>query len=108
MVNSMFLLYEYIRDNKIYSTVIFYILLSSFINALTGIDICIPCFWKTIFGFKCPSCGLTSAFIHLIKFEFAGANESNKLIFIVLPAITYFLYADFIKFKTIHFQHLRD
>jgi len=107
MVKSIYLLYEYIKDNKIYCTLILYILLSSFINALTGIDICIPCIWKTIFGFTCPGCGQTTAFIHLLKFEFVGAFESNKLIFIVLPSITYFLFADFIKFKTIRFQHIR-
>ena len=100
MVKSIYLLYEYIKDNKIYSAIILYILLSSFINALTGIDICIPCIWKTIFGFKCSGCGLTTAFIHLIKFEFVSAFESNKLIFIVLPTVIFLLYADFIKFKT--------
>ena len=98
MANPIILLYEYIKDNKIYSAVVLYILLSSFMNALTGIDICIPCIWKTITGFNCPGCGLTTAFIHLIKLDIAGAFVSNKLIFIILPAISYFLYADINKF----------
>jgi hypothetical protein len=89
----------YAKANLIYFLVGSYIVFSSVLNLLTGIDICIPCLFKTIFNVECPGCGLTRAFIHLLEFDFVGAYDSNALIFIVLPVAFTFLVNDFLTFN---------
>lgn len=89
----------YVKENLIFFIVCSYIVFSSVLNLITGIDICIPCVFKTIFNVECPGCGLTRAFIHLLEFDFVGAYHSNALIFIVLPVAFYFLINDFRKFS---------
>lgn len=91
--------FHYILKNKIISIVALYFLVSTILKATTGIDICIPCLWTLIFGFHCPGCGLTTAFISILKLNFIEAFESNWLIFIILPAGLYFLINDFVKYK---------
>lgn len=76
-----------------------YIILSSILKATTEIDICIPCIWKTVFGFHCPGCGLTTAFIELMKFNFKAAFESNWLIYPIIPTAIYFIVSDFRKYR---------
>jgi hypothetical protein len=76
-----------------------YFIFSTTLNAVTGINICIPCIWKTLFGFHCPGCGLTAAFISLLKIDFSQAFEKNRLIFIVLPFGVYYLMTDYKQFK---------
>jgi hypothetical protein len=65
----------------------------------TGIDVCIPCFIKLITGHKCPGCGLTRAFIYLIKSNPKEAYNQNPLIFIVFPSCIFYIITDFLKFK---------
>lgn len=76
-----------------------YILLSAGIKSVSGMDICIPCLWKTVFGFECPGCGLTTALTKLMQFNFSGAINANPLIFIIAPAILFFLMKDFKNFS---------
>lgn len=95
------ILFLYLRTNLIFFSVCSYILFSSILNSLTGIDICIPCIFKTVFNFECPGCGLTRAFISLLEMDFVGAYQSNALIFIVLPVALYFVVSDFSKFFNI-------
>jgi hypothetical protein len=86
------LVLHYIYSKKIILISIFYFLFSSILKAFSTIDICIPCLWKLLFGIKCFGCGLTTAFIKIIQFDFFGAFESNWLIFIILPAgLIYFI-----------------
>jgi hypothetical protein len=63
-----------------------------------NINIAIPCLFRLIFGFKCPGCGLTHAFIHLFKLEFKEAYSENHFIFLVAAAGLYFITKDFIDF----------
>ena len=93
------LIREYIFNNKIIVIVGGFFLFSTILKSTTGIDICIPCIWKKIFGFQCPGCGLTTAFISLIKLDFKTAFESNWLIFIILPAGFYYVMKDYAKFS---------
>lgn len=79
-------LFCYLSDNKIISGVVFYILFSAILRLSTNIDICIPCLWSTIFDLNCLGCGLTRAFIALLRLDFASAFDLNPLIFIVVPA----------------------
>lgn len=74
-----------IAENKLYWLVGSYIVASSVLMAATGIDLCIPCLWKSVFGFSCPGCGLTSAFIALLKLNPTEAFYSNPMIFLLLP-----------------------
>ncbi|MGB4413946.1 MAG: DUF2752 domain-containing protein [Paludibacter sp.] len=64
-----------------------------------NINILIPCLWKTLFGFECPGCGLTTAFIKIITLDISGAYNANPLIFIALPLGVFYLINDFMKFK---------
>lgn len=85
----------YIQENKLFFAIGFYLLFSAILKAITKIDICIPCLWNTFFDIHCPGCGLTTAFIYLIKLNFNRALESNWMIFIILPIIAYYLKSDF-------------
>lgn len=90
---------KYITYNKLIFIVVVYFLFSALLKAGIGIDICIPCLWKTFFGFNCPGCGITRAFIYLLKLDFINAFKSNWLIVVILPISIYFLKTDFQKFK---------
>jgi len=92
-------LIKYIAKNRILAIVFVYFLLSTILHATTGVDICIPCLWKSIFEIECPGCGLTTAFISLMKLNLKHAIETNWLILIVLPFGTFYLIKDVVKFK---------
>jgi len=95
----MFKIRSYLRTNNFIPIVCSYLLFSALLKSTTGIDICIPCIWQSIFGIHCPGCGLTTAFISLIEFDFRNAFESNWLIFIIVPIVIYYVIQDYFKFK---------
>jgi hypothetical protein len=68
---------SYLRTNNFIPIACSYLLLSALLKSTTGIDICIPCIWQSIFGIHCPGCGLTTAFISMIEFNFKNAFEIN-------------------------------
>lgn len=41
------------------------------------------CLFKILFGFPCPSCGMTRAFQELIQFHFVKAFQLHPLIYLV-------------------------
>lgn len=88
----------YLKKNWIAFSIAGYFIFSCLLKLFTGIDICFPCLWTAIFGVHCLGCGLTTAFIALLGFDFIGAYTSNPLIFIVLPAGVFFILQDFYKF----------
>lgn len=88
----------YIKGYRIISFVIVYIFLSILLRASTGIDLCIPCLWKTLFGLECPGCGLTTAFEKLIQLDIKGAIKNNWLIIIIVPFGLGYIIKDFISF----------
>lgn len=89
---------RYIKNNLIISIVAFYIGLSIILNVLFPINIMIPCVWKTIFHHNCIGCGLTSASIKIIQFDFTSAYVLNPLIFVVFPLIIIYFITDIYKF----------
>jgi hypothetical protein len=91
--------FAYFLKNKIVAFVGFYFLLSAALKATMDWDFCIPCLWKLIFHVKCPGCGLTTAFIEILKLDLRSAFEINWLIFIVLPYGIWYLMKDFLEFK---------
>ncbi|EKT4499046.1 DUF2752 domain-containing protein [Flavobacterium psychrophilum] len=90
---------KYIHSNKIIAIVCFYFLFSTVLKSTSGVDICIPCLWKSIFGVHCLGCGLTTAFISILELNFKNAFKTNWLIFIIVPFGAYYMANDYIKFK---------
>ena len=96
------LILQYITKNVVLAAVGVYIMFSAILKTVSGIDICIPCIWKSILGFNCPGCGLTTAFISLMQLNFYHAFEANWLIFIIIPYGIYYLTQDYISFLRKH------
>lgn len=92
-------IFFYLQGNKIVSLVAAYMLFSVILKLSFDADIGIPCLWKTLFGFECPGCGLTTAFIKLLQLDVSGAYKSNWLIFIVVPAGSFYILSDYNKFR---------
>lgn len=89
----------YITSNVIMFTIAVYFVFSAVLKVLTGIDICIPCIWKTLFDVHCFGCGLTTAFVSLLELDIKKAFESNWLIFIIIPSGFYYLIQEFKKHR---------
>ena len=104
--NWVRLIYKYILENNIVSGFVLYFAFSIGVKLFLSIDILIPCLWKTLFHFHCPGCGLTTAFIEILKLNFVNAFNANPLIFIVLPIGFYCLIKDFNKFLNKNFNLL--
>jgi len=91
--------FKYINCNKFIFAIGIYFLFSSILVAITKIDICIPCIWKAIFEVNCLSCGLTSAFVYILKLNFFDAYKTNSLIYILIPFGIYYIKQDYQEFK---------
>ena len=48
-------------------------------------DLRIPCVFRTVTGLKCPGCGITTACLSLLSFDFQTAFLSNVGLFILSP-----------------------
>jgi len=95
MYNQFF---EYVSNNKVIAIVITYMIFSVLLKIIFEIDVTIPCLWKFTFGFDCPGCGLTTAFISLLELDFRKAFESNWLIYLIFPTAFYLFIQDYVKF----------
>jgi Protein of unknown function (DUF2752) len=104
MFKKSILVFKYLLDNLFISLACLYFMVSIILKSLTKIDICMPCLWRKLFNIRCFGCGLTTAFINLLKMDFEGAIRSNWLIYIVIPAGFYFISYDFIKYKTKYYS----
>ena len=89
---------KYYRANKAFIIIVAYFFLSTILKMTCGIDVCIPCLWKSVFGFHCSGCGITTAFISLMKLDFRKAIQSNWLIFIIVPFGLFYLIHDLNQF----------
>lgn len=61
-------------------------------------DIFPPCVISKIIGRPCPGCGLTRAGLSILRLDFRTAWSFNPTIFLVVPAMLYFLAADIRRF----------
>jgi len=98
--NSLFrkVFFPYIKRNFLITGIVGYYFIGLILYVFAKIDILIPCIWHSLFDIRCPGCGLTRAFIDLISFNYTAAWDSNPLIFIVFPGITYYIIKDFVRF----------
>lgn len=48
---------------------------------------CIPCFFNTLTGFKCPGCGITHLILDSVSFRFYDAYCANRFLFTTSPLI---------------------
>ena len=92
------IIFPYLRKNFIITAVVVYYFIGLILYVFAEIDILIPCIWYTLFDIRCPGCGLTRAFIHLLSFDFSAAWDANPLIFIVLPGMSFYIIRDFVRF----------
>ncbi len=99
--NWIKLILKYSAHNLFFTVVGGYFLLSMLLFAYFDINIGIPCLFRLATGMKCPGCGLSHAFAHMLKLEFLEAWEHNKLSFIVVPAGFFYLVKDFISFRKV-------
>lgn len=60
--------------------------------ALTVKYLKINCLFRYFFGVKCPSCGLTSAVLKLMKLDFAGAFKENFTVYLVPVLYLYIIF----------------
>ncbi|WP_139958538.1 DUF2752 domain-containing protein [Flavicella sediminum] len=68
-------------------------------KACFSIDVLIPCLWKMLFHTNCWGCGISTAFIHLLHFNFQSAYQANPLVFIVLGISLFFFLRDINQFN---------
>lgn len=93
------ILIAYAKDNIIVMILLAYYIVGVPLFIFFDIDILLPCLISLVTGHRCPGCGMTTAFMDILKLEFIEAFNSNPLIFIVLPSLIYYVTTDFIKFK---------
>ena len=48
---------------------------------------CIPCFFQTVTGLKCPGCGITHVFMSLMDLDLYGAFHANRFLFVTSPIL---------------------
>ena len=95
----MVMIFKYLAHNKFLFIIAAYFVFSSFLYAFTGLNITIPCLWNLMFDVHCPGCGLTTAFIYLLKIDPIGAWNSNPLIFLIIPIVLTYFFLDLKNFK---------
>lgn len=93
------ILIAYAKDNIIVMILLAYYIVGVPLFIFFDIDILLPCLISLVTGHRCPGCGMTTAFMDILQLDFAGAFRHNPLIFIVTPALAYYISIDFIKFK---------
>jgi hypothetical protein len=92
------IIFPYLKRNIVITGIVGYYFIGLILYIFAEVDILLPCIWYTLFNVRCPGCGLTRAFIHLLSFDFSAAWDSNPLIFIVLPGMSYYIIKDFVRF----------
>ena len=93
------MLFKYIISKKYLLILIGYFLLSTVLKSLSIVDITIPCLWTLLFEVRCPGCGLTTAFVELLKMNFSKAWDINALIYIIAPGVLFLLIIDYLNYR---------
>lgn len=78
------------RDKRLYLVLL---LIGYFAIAYTAMNyLDITCVFLKIFGIPCPGCGMTRAFLSLLKLDFYSAAKYNILIFFMPYVFMYMFY----------------
>ncbi|MDM1292828.1 DUF2752 domain-containing protein [Sphingobacterium sp. N143] len=96
---------KYLRVHWIYSMILGYFGISILLYLFLDIHILVPCLWKSISGYECPGCGLTTAFMALLQLDWQRAWAANPLIYILVPAIILLILRDFGRFRAAQMIH---
>ncbi len=57
------------------------------------------CPTRKFFGFTCPGCGITTAYVSLLKLDFQQAFSYHPLFFTVAPSILYLAHRNKLKHR---------
>ena len=79
-----------------------YTLISILLKSFTKVNITVPCPIKQFLGIRCYGCGLTTASVHIVKFDFSLAWEANPFIFFIAPLILFFIVRHWWRFVQEH------
>lgn len=101
-------LLDYLVARKVMAVLGFYVMSSILVFVFFDVNAMIPCVFKSFFHFECFGCGLTSALIELLHFNFKGAYDKNPLIYVVLPILCFGIWKDFKRFKTKENKEVRN
>ena len=52
----------------------------------------IPCLFRMVFGIACPGCGITRAYISLLKLDFGQAFAYNRMFWAVPVCFLFYLF----------------
>lgn len=56
---------------------------------------CIPCFFNTLTGMKCPGCGITHMCLYLMRFDISNAFHANPFLFVSMPILLILIVLNF-------------
>ncbi len=88
-------LYRYVRARWLETAVLSFIAVSILVKAYFDVGFTIPCISKTLLDIRCPGCGLTTAAVALAHLDLAAAWDANPLIFVVAPALPFYVVTSF-------------
>jgi hypothetical protein len=77
---------QLVRGRKLvkrYLVIVFLLLGYLLLHLYVGVDV--PCPFKSITGFYCPGCGLTTMCLSLLALDIPAAFAANPALFIALP-----------------------
>ena len=90
---------KYLKTYWISTAFFGYMILTTILKAFTSIDMTIPCLNYYFTGHTCWGCGMTTAAVYLLKLDVRAAIETNPLVFIVLPTLTFLIVRHWRRFK---------
>jgi hypothetical protein len=101
--NAVSLVIGFARHHLVYTAVGMYGVVAVLLHRTAGWDLFPPCLWTLAFGVRCPGCGLTTATLHLLEFDLAGAAHANPMVFAIVPTLVGLAAAEFVRYaREIH------
>jgi|GEM_PF-731165 len=76
---------QFAKANFVWVILAVYYALATILYFAFDWDFFLPCISKLVTGYNCPGCGLTSASLQLLQFNFIEAWHLNPLVYVVLP-----------------------
>ncbi len=88
----------YIQKHKLSAIFWGYILGSVLLKSVSDIDITLSCPIKHFFGVRCYGCGITTATVQMLKFDFVSAWAANPIAFIIVPLLLFIFIRHWLQF----------